>query len=153
MVLLYILTIFLYPGLLIFCGSSDSLILGISSFFSVAALSLYTPPSDGESREVSFRDVAHLCVIGETDIQAERTPVLSGQRTGWTAEKGAFRVLVDGEDDLHPPTLLGAFSASASAAEQISQGDHAAPPWASAGAVTSAIAARVQTQPEAQSQP
>lgn len=53
----------------------------------------------GESREVSFRDVAHLCVIGETDIQAERTPVLSGQRTGWTAEKGAFRVLVDGEDD------------------------------------------------------
>ena len=54
----------------------------------------------GERLSLSFRHLAHLCVISETQMAAPRSPVLtSGQATNATAEKSAFRVLLTGQDD------------------------------------------------------
>jgi len=53
----------------------------------------------GETRSLSFRDLAHLIVISEEDILKSRSPILSGQYTTKTAEKSVFRLLVSGVDD------------------------------------------------------
>jgi hypothetical protein len=54
----------------------------------------------GERLSLSFRHLAHLCVISETQMASPRSPVLtSGQATNATAEKSAFRVLLTGRDD------------------------------------------------------
>ena len=57
----------MYPGLVIFSGSSEIFILGSSSPFLYEATSLYTPPNDGESEEViNFVPTPHE-FIGELD--------------------------------------------------------------------------------------
>ncbi|WP_456386882.1 AAA family ATPase [Desulfolithobacter sp.] len=53
----------------------------------------------GETRSLSFRDLAHLVVISEEDIIRQRSPLLSGQYTTQTAEKSVFRLLLSGIDD------------------------------------------------------
>lgn len=53
----------------------------------------------GETRTLSFRDLAHLIVISEEDIIRARSPVLSGQYTTRTVEKSVFRLLLSGVDD------------------------------------------------------
>jgi hypothetical protein len=53
----------------------------------------------GDTRSLSFRDLAHLIVISEEDIIRARSPVLSGQYTTRTAEKSVFRLLLSGNDD------------------------------------------------------
>lgn len=53
----------------------------------------------GETRSLSFRDLAHLVVISEEDIIRKRSPLLSGQYTTKTAEKSVFRLLLSGVDD------------------------------------------------------
>jgi hypothetical protein len=52
-----------------------------------------------ESRLLSFRDLARLCIIDETDMQSETSPILSGQYVNATVEKSVFKLLVDGHDD------------------------------------------------------
>ncbi|PNE20429.1 hypothetical protein [Amycolatopsis sp. BJA-103] len=53
-----------------------------------------------ETRDLSIRDVAHVCFIDETRMQAQRSPVLvSGQYISATAEKSVFRAFLTGEDD------------------------------------------------------
>ena len=53
----------------------------------------------GGTRTVSFRDIAHLIVVGEEDVITERSPILSGQYTSKTAETSVFRLLLTGHDD------------------------------------------------------
>ncbi len=53
----------------------------------------------GRTRTLSFRDVVRHILVGEGDIIAERSPVLSGQYTEKTAETSVFRLLLTGADD------------------------------------------------------
>jgi hypothetical protein len=53
----------------------------------------------GETRSLSFRDLAHLVVISEESILRSHSPILSGQYTTRTAEKSVFRLLLSGLDD------------------------------------------------------
>ena len=52
-----------------------------------------------ECRLLSFRDLARLCIIDETDMQSQTSPVLSGQYVNSTVEKSVFKLLVSGIDD------------------------------------------------------
>ncbi|MYQ73762.1 hypothetical protein GTY78_22435 [Streptomyces sp. SID4934] len=58
----------------------------------------------GDLVSLSFRHLAHLCVISETQMAAPRSPVLtSGQSTSATAEKSAFKYLLTGQDEQERP--------------------------------------------------
>ncbi len=50
-------------------------------------------------RLLSFRDLAGLCIIHETEMQSEMPPALSGQYVKATTEKSVFKLMVDGRDD------------------------------------------------------
>ncbi|WP_155929021.1 hypothetical protein [Mycolicibacterium sp. CBMA 234] len=52
-----------------------------------------------KTRDLSIRDVARLTVIGETKIQSETPPALSGRHTDRTVEISAFKLLLEGIDD------------------------------------------------------
>lgn len=52
----------------------------------------------GVRRSLSFRDVAHLCLIDEERIIAERPPHLSGQYTTPTVEREVLEVLLTGNE-------------------------------------------------------
>ncbi len=52
--------------------------------------------ADGVTRPLSFRDLAHLCIIDETSIQ-DPTPALHTQESiHRTVERSVFRVLIEG---------------------------------------------------------
>lgn len=52
------------------------------------------------TRSLSFRDLAHLCVISETNIQSDRSPVLSsGVVQNETVEKSILKLILEGVDD------------------------------------------------------
>lgn len=53
----------------------------------------------GETRSLSFRDMARLCVVTEEEIQGRGSPLLSGQYTTSTVEYAAFKLLLTGTDD------------------------------------------------------
>ena len=53
----------------------------------------------GETRSLSFRDMARLCVVTEEDIQGRGSPLWSGQYTTATGEYSAFKLLLTGTDD------------------------------------------------------
>lgn len=53
----------------------------------------------GETRSLSFRDMARLCVVTEEEIQGRGSPLLSGQFTTATGEYAAFKLLLTGTDD------------------------------------------------------
>ena len=53
----------------------------------------------GETRSLSFRDLARLCVVTEEEIQGRGSPLLSGQYTTPTVEYAAFKLLLTGTDD------------------------------------------------------
>lgn len=53
----------------------------------------------GETRSLSFRDMARLCVVSEEEIQRRGSPLLSGQFTTATGEYAAFKLLLTGTDD------------------------------------------------------
>lgn len=52
-----------------------------------------------ETRSLSFRDLARLCIVNEEEIQRRSSPLLSGQFTTGTAEYAAFKLLLTGTDD------------------------------------------------------
>lgn len=59
----------------------------------------------GKLRSLSFRDLAHLCLIDEGRMADERSPVLvSGQFMHRPVEKSIFRFLLTGEDETDGPT-------------------------------------------------
>jgi hypothetical protein len=53
----------------------------------------------GETRAFTIRTLAHLCVIGETQIQSEAPPPLPGQAVERTPEAAALKLLLEGRDD------------------------------------------------------
>lgn len=53
----------------------------------------------GDTRSLSFRDLARLCIVTEEEIQMRRSPLLSGQYTTATAEYAVFKLLLTGIDD------------------------------------------------------
>lgn len=55
--------------------------------------------ASGETRSLSFRDMARLCVANEEEIQGRGSPLLSGQFTTATGEYSAFKLLLTGVDD------------------------------------------------------
>ncbi|WP_239405832.1 ATP-binding protein [Frankia sp. Cj3] len=56
--------------------------------------------SANKKRPLSIRDLAHLIVVNETQMQARQSPVLpTGQYTRRTLEASVFRMLLQGEDD------------------------------------------------------
>lgn len=55
---------------------------------------------EGKTRSVSFRDVAHLTLVGETRMQAPANPIEpTDQYTARTVEQSVFRLLLTGEGD------------------------------------------------------
>lgn len=56
--------------------------------------------SGNQVQPLSFRNIAHLCIVSETQMQAQQPPALpSGQHVSRTAEKSALKVVIQGEDD------------------------------------------------------
>lgn len=53
----------------------------------------------GGKESLSFRDLAHLCVIDETRMQDGTQPGLTGNPTNRTKELSALKLLLVGEDD------------------------------------------------------
>lgn len=53
----------------------------------------------GETRTLSFRDLAHLAIISEEAVIRSSSPVLTGQYVNKTVEKSVFRLLLSGQDD------------------------------------------------------
>lgn len=52
-----------------------------------------------ETHMLSFRDLVRLCLVGETQMQAEEPPGFSGNRVNRTKELSALKLLLTGEDD------------------------------------------------------
>jgi hypothetical protein len=52
-----------------------------------------------ETKSLSFRNVSHLCVVDETQMQSEVPPALSGRPTDKTAEISTLKLFLQGEDD------------------------------------------------------
>ena len=53
----------------------------------------------GETDSLSFRDLAHLCIVDETQMQAETPPALRGNSMTRTKEISTLRLLLQNEDD------------------------------------------------------
>lgn len=52
-----------------------------------------------KTNSLSFRNVSHLCIVDETQMQSEVPPVLSGRPTSKTSEISTFKLFLQGEDD------------------------------------------------------
>ena len=55
--------------------------------------------ASGETNTLSFRNLAHLCLISEGEIQKQGSPIETGQYTSRTAELSTFKLLLTGIDD------------------------------------------------------
>lgn len=53
----------------------------------------------GETDSLSFRNLAHLCVVNETQMQSTTPPALTGNWVGKTKEISVLKLLLQGEDD------------------------------------------------------
>lgn len=52
-----------------------------------------------ETNMLSFRDLIRLCLISETEMQAEEAPGFSGNRVNRTKEISTLKLILTGEDD------------------------------------------------------
>ncbi len=52
-----------------------------------------------QTNTLSLRNLVHLCVIDETRMQAESSPVLTGVTTSKTSDISTLKLLLEGEDD------------------------------------------------------
>lgn len=55
--------------------------------------------SRGDTDSLSFRNLAHLCVVDETQMQSETPPALTGQYTTRTKEISVLKLILQSEDD------------------------------------------------------
>lgn len=55
--------------------------------------------AQNETNMLSFRDLTRLCLIGETEMQAEKAPGLSGNFVNKAQEVSVLKLLLSGEDD------------------------------------------------------
>jgi len=54
---------------------------------------------NGETNQISFRDLARLVIVDEEAVIGQRSPYLSGQFVNKTKERSVFRLLLTGVDD------------------------------------------------------
>ncbi len=75
----------------------------------------------GEKRALSFRDIAHLTLIGEERIIQKTSPVVTGQYTTATSERNVFAFFMTGQDDsqIIPPENKGDKTARLKAEEAV----------------------------------
>jgi hypothetical protein len=75
----------------------------------------------GKKRSLSFRDLVRYCLIDETAIQGETSPVESGQVIGTTEEHSVLKLMLTGEDDSAVVTVIDrkTFKASTTAKIEI----------------------------------
>lgn len=78
--------------------SADNLSQFLLSELGLGGKQIATDAS-GSKRGLSFRDLVQYCLIDETSIQAERSPVESGNAVAVTAERSVFKLLITGQDD------------------------------------------------------
>ena len=52
-----------------------------------------------ETNSLSFRGLAHLCVVDETSMQAERPPALTAITTSKTSDTSTLKLMLEGQDD------------------------------------------------------
>src|SRR5699024_6485745 len=52
-----------------------------------------------ETDSLSFRHLAHLCIVDETQMQAETPPGVTGSYVSRTKEISVFKLLLEDEDD------------------------------------------------------
>lgn len=52
-----------------------------------------------ETDSLSFRNLAHLCIVDETQMQAETPPALTGNYVSRTKEVSVLKLLLEDEDD------------------------------------------------------
>jgi predicted nuclease with TOPRIM domain len=55
--------------------------------------------TNGKKRSLSFRDISRFCIVDETTIQSEGSPIQTGSPVTQTAERSAFKLLLTGIDD------------------------------------------------------
>lgn len=55
--------------------------------------------AQGVTVSLSFRDLAHLCIIDETKMQSNVPPAITGQYTTKTKEISTLKLLLEAEDD------------------------------------------------------
>jgi hypothetical protein len=79
-------------------GSEDTVSHLLLSFTGLTDKKIRTN-SRGVTRTLSFRDIAHLIMVGEESVITERSPILSGQLQQKTSELSVFRLLLTGADD------------------------------------------------------
>lgn len=53
----------------------------------------------GETDSLSFRNLAHLCVVDETQMQSETPPALTGNYVSKTKEISVLKLILQAEDD------------------------------------------------------
>ena len=53
----------------------------------------------GETNSLSFRNIARLLIVTETEITQQRSPLLDGNYTADTANTSTFKLLLSGVDD------------------------------------------------------
>lgn len=81
-------------------GSTDTV-----SYFLLSLIALTDQKirrnADNATSAFTFRNMAHLCVIDETSMQAERAPVYSDVTTNRTSDVSALKLILEGQDDSH----------------------------------------------------
>lgn len=55
--------------------------------------------TNGKKRSLSFRDISRFCIVDETTIQSEGSPIQTGSPLTQTAERSAFKLMLTGIDD------------------------------------------------------
>ncbi|GAA1920702.1 ATP-binding protein [Microbacterium aoyamense] len=68
--------------------------------------------AQGVTVSLSFRDLAHFCIIDETTMQSDVPPAITGQYTTKTKEISTLKLLLEAEDD---SSIVASKGASASA--------------------------------------
>jgi hypothetical protein len=79
-------------------GSSDSVSQYLLNLSGLTGKKVHTNQG-GETREVSFRDLARLILVDEEKVISEISPILTGQHPQSTVEKAVFRLMLTGVDD------------------------------------------------------
>lgn len=73
----------------------------------------------GQKDPLSFRDLANILLVDETSIQAERSPIESGQHGERPKEHSVFRLLITGADDSAIVTVVDKKTFDASKAARL----------------------------------
>lgn len=55
--------------------------------------------ASGATNSLSFRNLSHLCIVSQTEMQQKRSPIETGQAVSKTAELSTFKLLLTGVDD------------------------------------------------------